>query len=704
MKTHLQHSSFVNSAINLMIVLLISFSGNAQTYTTKANGAWNSASTWVGGVVPNAANIPATAIINIQHSVTYSGSNIVNNGTINIYNPAGIMPKLTVASGVNFTNNAGASLIVNGAEFVQYIFVGGGQSGTYQSGNFVNNGIVQVLYSYVEVAQNWSNQNTGIASFKNSSLVIGQSYQTNNTSIDTLFNSSASVGWQGNGNFQEGGASVYFQGFRAEIAANGGNFTINNNVIANGEIDYITLTNDFTNVAGNGTITFNKNIVTNGLTLQAYCIGNSSNYQPNGMVLGPQALACSSNYFPAVILGTGVSSRMNFSSNPVLTSGIEKQVGAKYLYQGVAPGVDVTVSIDSIVNGAVINVLDDNTGANGGFMEAFQPQITSGPNVGKSYAVFTFKYLIAGTSVPYSLNVFNLTAIDIDGSSSLSEFDDINAGLGSSAYYVSNTPAISLSQVSPGEFLGIDTDGVDKTGVDTTALVNMFTVNNTNVSGFTTKMGILTKTPQKTLRLFSLYTKGFNYPDLGTMPVKLVSFDAVLNNNNQVKVTWTTSSEQNLNHFIVERSTDGNNFSYAGIVFSSEGNSNQTINYSFNDDISKVQAGILYYRLCSVDIDGKMQYSDIRVIKVEDQTNNTLSIMAYPNPTTGALNITIPFSWQSKQVNYEIYNVSGQLSMKLLNENGSQTQTLNVSKLIPGLYIVKVSCDKQSLTGKIFKN
>ena len=78
--------------------------------------------------------------------------------------------------------------------------------------------------------------------------------------------------------------------------------------------------------------------------------------------------------------------------------------------------------------------------------------------------------------------------------------------------------------------------------------------------------------------------------------------------------------------------------------------------------------------------------------------------MAYPNPTTGALNITIPFSWQSKQVNYEIYNVSGQLSMKLLNENGSQTQTLNVSKLIPGLYIVKVSCDKQSLTGKIFKN
>ena len=300
----------------------------------------------------------------------------MNNGTINIFNPFGLSPHLLVASSVNFTNNTTGKLVINGGEYQQYRFVGGGQSGSNQIGNFTNNGgNIQISSSYVEVAQNWTNQSTGIVIFKNSSLVIGQSYQTSGTSIDTIALTSISIGWQGSGNFTEGGLSVYINAFRAELAGNG-NFTFNSGLIGNGQIDYITTTNDFTGSSGNGKIEFKSGMITTGLSLTAYC--STGNYKPNGNISGPQTNNCSLSYFPAKLNGIVASKQMNFSSDPVLLTGTDRQVGAKYIYKGVVPEVDATVNIDSIVGGAVINVLDDNTGSNGGYNEAFQPQITSG--------------------------------------------------------------------------------------------------------------------------------------------------------------------------------------------------------------------------------------------------------------------------------------------------------------------------------------
>src|SRR5579862_7753836 len=206
MKTVLHGAKF-NYSLLVLIFVLAAVCGKAQTYTTIANGPWSSASTWQGGNIPVATNIPLTAVVNIEHVVTYSGGNIVNNGTINIYNPSGITPLLSVASGVNFTNNLTGKINITQGQFQQYRFAGGGQSGTSQNGSFTNNGgSVIVNSSYVEVAQSWTN-NGGTVVFKNSSLVIGQTFQTSGLASDTLYLSSVSVGWQGSGDFQIGRAS-----------------------------------------------------------------------------------------------------------------------------------------------------------------------------------------------------------------------------------------------------------------------------------------------------------------------------------------------------------------------------------------------------------------------------------------------------------------------------------------------------------------
>ena len=105
MKTNVPLLKMDHYLLLVLITLFLVFQENPRTYTTISNGAWNSASTWQGGVIPNASNIPAAAVINIRHMVTYSGPDIKNNGIINIKNQTGLAPRLVVAAGVNFQNN-----------------------------------------------------------------------------------------------------------------------------------------------------------------------------------------------------------------------------------------------------------------------------------------------------------------------------------------------------------------------------------------------------------------------------------------------------------------------------------------------------------------------------------------------------------------------------------------------------------------------
>jgi hypothetical protein len=88
------------------------------------------------------------------------------------------------------------------------------------------------------------------------------------------------------------------------------------------------------------------------------------------------------------------------------------------------------------------------------------------------------------------------------------------------------------------------------------------------------------------------------------------------NNNNRVDLKWSTETETNLSHFIVERSVDGINFSDAALVFA-YGNTTTKSDYVFFDNISKIKSTIVYYRISSIGTDGKNQSSDIVVIRTD---------------------------------------------------------------------------------------
>lgn len=198
------------------------------------------------------------------------------------------------------------------------------------------------------------------------------------------------------------------------------------------------------------------------------------------------------------------------------------------------------------------------------------------------------------------------------------------------------------------------------------------------------------------------YDKVISVATSSSLPVKLVSFTATLNNSNKADLKWTTASEINVSHFVVERSTDGANYNDAGVVFA-YGNATDKTNYNFSDNVSSIQSGIVYYRLRSVDIDGKFQYSETRIIRISKTTDTNITIQAYPNPVINELRVSIPSTWQNKKVVYELYNANGQATKRMEAASSNQTETLNVNSLAPGFYLMKVTCDGESAQQKIVK-
>ena len=160
--------------------------------------------------------------------------------------------------------------------------------------------------------------------------------------------------------------------------------------------------------------------------------------------------------------------------------------------------------------------------------------------------------------------------------------------------------------------------------------------------------------------------------------------------------------EKNFSHFVIENSTDGSTFSDAGTVFAF-GNTKEQKNYEYTDNVGSISARVIYYRLRQVDIDGKFEYSATRIIRIGKQAENAITILTYPNPATSELRVTIPGNWQGKKVIYEIVNANGQVSRKSQVGNSNQTETLSVSTLSPGIYMVKASCGDQSAQQKIVK-
>lgn len=161
--------------------------------------------------------------------------------------------------------------------------------------------------------------------------------------------------------------------------------------------------------------------------------------------------------------------------------------------------------------------------------------------------------------------------------------------------------------------------------------------------------------------------------------------------NNKAALTWDVNSNSEVNNFIIQHSTDNNNFSDVGkIDYNGNSKFNQTI------DLAN---GTNYIRLATTNKQGNTLYSQVFVVK-SGTVIGSLSVS--PNPTKGMLLASIKTE-ERDALQLQIVDLEGKLiSQQTRNVEKGETQiSLDVNSLKAGQYILKVT-SKEAVQTKLF--
>ncbi|HEX2534092.1 MAG TPA: T9SS type A sorting domain-containing protein [Chitinophagaceae bacterium] len=170
-----------------------------------------------------------------------------------------------------------------------------------------------------------------------------------------------------------------------------------------------------------------------------------------------------------------------------------------------------------------------------------------------------------------------------------------------------------------------------------------------------------------------VFTIGSNPPAGGPLPVKWGNVQVSRGASGNHLVQWTTLEEVNTDRFIVQRSTNGRNFSDIGEVSAKGGG--QSADYQFEDPSA---AGAVYYRIVEIALDGKPSYSRIVSIK-----GAAVSAVVYDGRNT----VRVQTAGNAPRA-VQVLDMNGRLMLKARVLEG--TTSVDVGSLMPGVYLVRV--------------
>ena len=191
------------------------------------------------------------------------------------------------------------------------------------------------------------------------------------------------------------------------------------------------------------------------------------------------------------------------------------------------------------------------------------------------------------------------------------------------------------------------------------------------------------------------------FPANSPLPVTFIDF-SVIKSGSSALLKWSTATEVNNDHFDIQRSIDGINFTSIGSV-SGNGTTSSVSYYQFIDPLSSVTDKMLYYRIVQVDVNSKSSNSKIVALKLNGGIIKDMTV--FPNPFTSDLRIQIT-SNKETVATIRINNVSGQqvVNRKVNLQPGENIVVLqNLEALMPGLHLMEIITEDGKITQKIMK-
>jgi hypothetical protein len=168
--------------------------------------------------------------------------------------------------------------------------------------------------------------------------------------------------------------------------------------------------------------------------------------------------------------------------------------------------------------------------------------------------------------------------------------------------------------------------------------------------------------------------------DCTILPVDFINVQA-RTEGEAIVLEWSTGSERNSDHFLVERSAVGNNFQPLSTL-SAQGESTQVVEYKF-EDISPLN-GLNYYRLKQVDRDGASKYSAVVVARF-----GRSAPIVTPNPINENATLIVDLQLPQNTL-LRIADARGRIVAEQLSSAGGTAIPLSLAGIQSGLYAVSL--------------
>ena len=179
---------------------------------------------------------------------------------------------------------------------------------------------------------------------------------------------------------------------------------------------------------------------------------------------------------------------------------------------------------------------------------------------------------------------------------------------------------------------------------------------------------------------------------LTPLPVTLTAFDGVAQGS-RVRLRWQTASERNADAFVVEAGTDGQNFAPVGRV-AAAGTSSQAHQYQF--EYQAPQAGVGYYRLRQLDLDGTVHYSPVVAVHT-----GAAAVDVFPSVFDQSLTVRLPAGAATLTLLAPDGRVLHQ--QQLAAAEAQEVALPCLATLPPGLYLLRAVVNGQPSLHRVVK-
>jgi ELWxxDGT repeat protein len=173
------------------------------------------------------------------------------------------------------------------------------------------------------------------------------------------------------------------------------------------------------------------------------------------------------------------------------------------------------------------------------------------------------------------------------------------------------------------------------------------------------------------------------------LPVNLISFNGKQETDNHI-LTWKTANETNVAQYIVERSTNGRQFSAIGNIAAAG-----LAQYQFVDRNVANTNTTYYYRLQIKDADGSIKYSSI--IKLQ-QLGQSAFVKVYQTANAA---LAIQYQLPEQKSSFSIIDATGKLIQTGTLAGNNGTTQIKLPETSRGMFVLKIQSGNYSAAQQI---